>query len=726
MDTAFHQCCKPRWSSDGTLVFVAPGGSASSGSGCLRDVRRPIVSEHLDTHFAKLVTPSNVSCKDANHVLYELTTSQVMSETLKWQRMLTGILSDGEGHPHATMLRNFRFSDFAHHISLETPAAVHEHRVWQLASILFDPITEVPDDVPTPFSKEHEVRYRKDRLSDFWQTLVRADADEQAKHDKSVEVKAITYISGHNIEDACEALVDGKDYKLATIVSRIGGPDWAREDLSKQIDAWRHDSTLAEINEPIRALYELASGNCAVCEGTHAIGSEDRATTFKIASRFGLDWRRAFGLRLWYGILPEEDIDMAVAQYESDISEGREDVKPLPWFQKQNVDMGWTDPTPENREDILWGLLKLYAAQNKDVAVNVADIFAPASVSGNPIDARLSWQLIQLFKARGDVELPIQRVYGDDTLNVSTSSNVEHETDDKALDTMTDDLSLTYAATLETTENWTTAIWLYTHLSSPTLRADHIKRLLSLHASSFSVPESPGSSPALLSDSSPSTYNTLVSDLKIPATWLHLAKALYARSILQSPTLVLHHLLAARDFPAAHHILCTEVAPMAIIARDHDTLREVLGGFEVSGGSGNKKRGKDLVLSSGSKSASSQQREWKLGGAIYFDFVHLLDLRHSHSKAGVEERRAVLKRLVTTLSTLGKRTLGSLTERAAVQEMARLVAEWLDEEVSVSHKGPEGIGRREILGLPIGESGCVSSVVGLAEGYFRGVLAYGR
>ena len=116
-------------------------------------------------------------------------------------------------------------------------------------------------------------------------------------------------------------------------------------------------------------------------EGKTEGGKENKTSTFTIAKRFGLDWRRAFALRLWYGTLDDEPIEMAVAQFADALRDGFDEVKPVPWFVEQNVDMGFKDPEADNREDILWGILKLYASSKLDLPANVEDILAPQNVS---------------------------------------------------------------------------------------------------------------------------------------------------------------------------------------------------------------------------------------------------------------------------------------------------------------------------------------------------------
>ena len=475
-----------------------------------------------------------------------------------------------------------------------------------------------------------------------------------------------------------------------------------REDMAAQIDEWRRLDVLSEIDDSIRAIYELLTGNCGKCEGKLGDGRENKAADFQITSRFGLDWRRAFGLRLWYGTLTDEPIHMAVAQFADDLREGRELVKPVPWFVEHNVNMGWDDPAPETREDLLWGLLKLYAAQRLQVPANVEDILAPQNTSGNPLNARLSFQLLHLLRAREAdddderrVHLPTARssstALSSFTSSMSSAAASPPSGTADPLAALADALTLTYASTLHTPQHWPTALYAYTHLSTVGARSHHARALLALFAPAFdTAPTDP-------------LFRALTTDLSVPLPWLHAAKALQARARGDRAG-ECAHLLEAGDVAAAHDVLCRAVAPAAVVARDYDALRELLGGFENpagsrvdgGGGGGSGDMDVDIAISdaasvgtsgtghggSGGR-AASEVEGWAAGGGIYFDFMRLLDLENggadadAGNSAAVRREMAVLvKRLGRALASVAREGLEGrgLEERVALGEIAGVVA----------------------------------------------------
>lgn len=594
--------------------------------------------------------------------------------TLSLQKQYTKIFTT-DGVPAANLQVDpapIEFSDMANSVTIDTKAGVYEQQAWQLLSLLYDDADKIPEGVKS----EHHETYKKERLSEFWKHLVWDDAQKHASQAASLEERAIAYLSCNDVADACHALLDGLDLRLATMVAQIGGDYSMRQSMVTQIEEWRRLDVLSEMEDPHRALYELISGNCAQAEGKLGTGRENKASTFGIANRFALDWRRAFGLRLWYGILADEPIELAIAQFADAIADGKEDVKPVPWFVRDGADMGWNDPKAKDREDLLWGILKLYAASRLELAANVEDVLAPENVSGHPLNARLSFQLIQLFRSRQEDEreaferkvgMPTVRSNSEEGHRSSFLSTRSPDGKDSQAENplveMSDKITLTYAASLHTSAHWTTAIWVYTHLSSSAMRGHYIRSLLNQFSGAFAL------------EDGNSTYSYLVRDLCIPTTWLHAAAALWAKSegdSLRQAT----HLIKADELEEAHEVLCRKVGPDAIISRDYDPLRELMGGFLPSPS--------NTPISS-TRAVSARHLEpvpgWAQGGQIYFDYIELTDLTGQRSTYRVDEElntriSELLVKLQSALEIAGRDRLAScgLEERVALMEIAGTVA----------------------------------------------------
>ena len=488
---------------------------------------------------------------------------QASADALKTYKAIA-IIDDSEDVPFAVLPKGFSFSDFFDDHNVKSPAVAHEKLVWALASILFDPIV-----MPEGIDDKFEQRVRKDNLSEFWEKLVDQASSRQAALLRSNEEKAIASLCGHRIPDACGHLLEGKDFHLATLIAQIGGGESSRKDIRAQLNEWHESKILSEFTAPIRALYELLAGNVCVCDGTKGAPVEDRIESFIISKRFGLDWRQAFGLRLWYGILPKEDIKVAVQQFAEDLDQDREASKPHTWFVEQKVPTLWEDSNLEDREDLLWGLLRLYTFPDADLEA----ILRPENSQLSPLDTRLSWQLSRTLTSRSGIS------YSEDF-------------NDKA-----DRATLSFAAQLTNEGSWLDAVFVLLHLSSADSRAKSIQDHLAHHAGRIGAEDS-------------QSYLTLTQSYKIPSAWIWEAKALHMRSVKKDPQGEVDCLLKAGSYQEAHRTFTKDVAPKTIIERDYLTLRTLLDGF----------RGKeDSVV------------EWHLGGEIYSDFLDLLEHERTES-----------------------------------------------------------------------------------------------
>lgn len=430
------------------------------------------------------------------------------------------------------------------------------------------------------FSNDHDAndhRARKDRLIQMWKRLCQPSAVKDISSAPNAEEKAVAQLSANNIVEACDELVQGRDFRLAILLAQIGGGQVMCDDMALQVKEWRRLHVLSEITDPIRALYELLSGNTCFCEGVKG-PLEDNAKSFVISERFGLDWRRAFGLRLWYAISAEEPLEVAVKKYAQDL-EGHETKKPVPMFQETQMANLWEDKNRSQREDVLWGILKLYAAaQNNSTLPSIADIVMPHNTSGNPLGCRLSFQLYHALSLR----FP--------------------STDPSNGDQLARDL----AAQLDSMEQWQDAMFVVLHLSDHRERQQVLQSTLALHAHEITDADHP-------------IFKTLTIEFQIPTAWIWEAKALYARYTTQNRVHEVHFLLLAGNWAEAHHRMCTTVAPRAIIEEDLGTLRHLLNAFR-----------------DGKRHVSN----WMQGGQVYEDFEKLANGASGRERTAILRRLA--------------------------------------------------------------------------------------
>ena len=526
------------------------------------------------------------------------------------------------------------FKDIA---TLVQPESIYEKTVWELASILFDDQDSESYGIPAAEKATYDNRIRKDRLVLFWEHLCQDSAKQAVNQATTAEERAIAHLSAHQVVDACDALVQGKDFRLAILVAQLGADETMRTDMEKQLEAWRSLNVLSEVTEPIRAIYSLLAGNTCVCEGKKG-PTEDHARTFVISERFNLDWKRAFGLRLFYAILAEEPIEAAVVKFADDL-QADEGKKPTPWFiEEESPDLPWQDPNPSQREDILWGLLKLYAASKSALPTpSIAETFAPQNATGNPLDTRLSFQLYHALTCRfptAPASAPFQA----------------------------DALAWNFATQLDSAGEWLWAMFALLHLSSAPQRHMAIQSLLAQHAADITT------------DPANEHFQVLTEELQVPADWIYEAKALFARNVEHDHVKEISYLLKAGDWEEAHEVLRKEVGPTTVIEEDWDVLHDVLEAFEP---------GRDFI------------QEWGLGGQVYEDYLSLLT-----GDRNAREKREILARLLGALPSMVQGGKIEFREKVAVQEISGVVGKEvlaMGEEVSSSNTVPFGSSTKDIM-----------------------------
>jgi nuclear pore complex protein Nup98-Nup96 len=414
---------------------------------------------------------------------------------LELQLRASTIKLDEYGVPVAELDGRTLFHHFTELPWAQDAASQHEKSVWALASVLWDPIEE---DANPEGETDHRLNYmrekrRKEKLSKFLEELVEADADDHVHKASTLEETAFAHLTAHRVEQACAALLESGDFRLATLLPMIGGDAISRDLIKKQINEWRKKGVLAEVPIPIRALYELLSGNTCLSEGVKA-PQEDAAQEFFLTQKFGLDWKRGFALKLWYGCAEEDGIGSAVSAYECEMNQWPGNVPaPLPWYhsisQSDNYDT----------LDILWGLLKIYA----DTKFNLEDALSPKSIAFSNLNYRLSWQLRTIFARKAIRDF-------DGNVQVLDDGSEEYVPGPIA-----DQVTIDFAGGLETGGLWEWAIFVLLHLIDTDSRETAIRNILGRHLDELVEVEGPEVAKKL---------DFLENNLLIPQKWIFEAR----------------------------------------------------------------------------------------------------------------------------------------------------------------------------------------------------------
>ncbi|KAJ2906470.1 nucleoporin autopeptidase [Zalerion maritima] len=651
-EQAYHKSIRPTWGPDGTIVFATAPRSLGKSSfrsiekgGLLSVQKGAVSSEHREIRIGKF-------------------SNECSASALREQMSLTKFQSDSRGIPSVKLTGLASIKTIFHEQNSQNLASTHEKLVWELASVLFDDLV-VPADLEG--TAGIETRIRRQQVSRFWQALVDDAASRCVTMGRSSEEKAIACLSGHRIPEACKHLLGANNFRLATLVSTIGTNDKAKADIQEQLKQWQDNKYLSEFSDPIRALYSLLAGEVFVCLGRSIGPVEDRLSSFAISQQFGLDWKQAFGLRLWYALHTKDDVSVAVRKFQADVA--KDEVFPKTWYMEQGIEPIWDDEDKEAREDLLWGLLKLYADPNTDLEA----VLRPENSQLSPLDFRLSWQLGR-------------------ALTASAKASFGPRGNEKA-----DSATISFATQLVNEGSWLEAAFVLLHLSNPEARVQAVKEHLARHAGN-------------IGDGDSESFTKLVSGLKIPAAWVWEAKALFMRSVQCDAASEVQCLLQAGAFNDAHHTFVRRVAPQAIIERDYRCIADLLAQFAGHEG---------------------RIPDWRLGGEVYRDFLRLVGLqsRPEHISgqlvdkllSGLPAMQEHAQGLGAAAGTSGAGNEG-VEATAAIMEMGSIVARTV---IELGRRGQnQDISR--VLGLPLAEDGYLKHSMDLSLAYYKELMAGGR
>lgn len=297
-----------------------------------------------------------------------------------------------------------------------------EASLFRLGHALFDPLDlRLPDDIDNNTRIRVETLRRKLELSNWLQDAVspavEAEVDESFAGQQGWARAVFSLLTGNQVDRACEVALDSSNVKLATLISQVGGDADFRSDIRRQLDIWREQKIDVHVDEHIRKIYALLAGIVDVLEGSKGTGLE-RCPDLSVGK--GLDWKRAFGLHLWFGQSLDASIADSLAAYEELLDEDSPHAAPpTPWYREgvSSPKAAWKLPAEATPPDVLFSLIKLFA--NPDHLLS--DVLTPFSFSPSPSDFRLPWHLYILlsrslrvrdFADRGDTSVDDQRTEG--------------------------------------------------------------------------------------------------------------------------------------------------------------------------------------------------------------------------------------------------------------------------------------------------------------------------
>ncbi|KAK0541807.1 hypothetical protein OC846_006936, partial [Tilletia horrida] len=419
------------------------------------------------------------------------------------------------------------------------------------------------------------------------------------------------------LQRACMAAIDSGDLHLSTLIAQCPGDSEQRDDIAEQLALWRKEGVDSHISRQHLRLYELLSGNVDCAEPARTAANRDQieqVEPFDVAA--GLDWKRAFGLHLWYGTSFESDLREAVDSYDYAVHELRTAPPPLPTY-RAGLHMGELRmrdmvKTRSYDRDHIFELIKLSVDPEHDLETALS----PCNFGPSLTDYRLPWHLYMMLSQALRV-----RSFQDQETVVRADAGLR----DGILrySARADALTANFADQLELEGQWWTAIFVLMHLQGKQSRKKAIQRVLE----------------RCVPDASESEIDYVVDELGVPDAWIQQARAHHLR-YQDERYEEFRSLVLAQQIAEAHEVATKVLVPQAIVRTDHRLVHRVLAFLSARGG--------------------AELAEWNTGGRLYVDYIacvwYLHGLLERRQTEGLDEEDE--ERFLSMAGTIGKIQVG--------------------------------------------------------------------
>ncbi|EIW78425.1 hypothetical protein CONPUDRAFT_156410 [Coniophora puteana RWD-64-598 SS2] len=496
--------------------------------------------------------------------------SSRLSTLLQHHLTHTPITSDQDGVPFADPSSALSFGSFA---SLyPTPDRSYDASLFRLGSALFDEIkVRLGRDITIDISNRITSIRRKAALSSWLEEAVSStvEADLHERPPSRSGAHMFTLLSGNQVDKACDVAMDSGNVKIATLISQAPGDFESKADIQEQLEIWREQRIDVHMDEDIRKIYALLAGSLDVLEGSKG-GNLEQCPDVDLLK--GLDWKRVFGLHLWFSEPLDSSISQVYESYQRTLEEQSPRISPpRPWYTENQQTPPFKLPAPAP-PDGLFSLIRLFA----EPACSLSQILTPLSFSPYPGDHSLLWHLYIIISRSMRI-----RDFSDRAHLGAWQSSSELNGDDISYEghsPSADILASSYSQQLEQLGMLQEAVFVLLHIEGSAGREKAIRDLLSRSADKLDDWTTQG----------------LLGSLRIPKAWINEAKALYA--IYQGQVFDAYTLyMEAGLHQAAHDLAIADLAPEAVIRHDLELLRSLFGKMESRPINGWAQRGKALL-----------------------------------------------------------------------------------------------------------------------------------
>ena len=326
-------------------------------------------------------------------------------------------------------------------------------------------------------------------------------------HDEYMAKSILNFLAGRQLRQAVDVSLKEGEFCLATIIAQSCSIEM-RDQMRAQIEEW--ESLLeSEIKPNLSQLYRLLSGD--VSKGFQTTGSPD-------------DWLRALFEFFWYG---------ENSNTEHYIFRALESYKGSELFRTHPPCLSKDAPV----HHIQFQLMEYFCSGSHDIW----SLVEPLSYSASPMEYSLGWLTLTLLSSL------LQQPYH--TREIVKQEDIDH------FENKFHQLTVGFAAQLESVGMFEWAIYVLNHLPEQRIRSHAVQKVLERNSNQLSASEEIPGSPAL------KIQRFLVDSLRIPESALSLAKSCSDMNAVER----LEMLLDAGMCDEAHSLFVEDIGPPSLL-----------------------------------------------------------------------------------------------------------------------------------------------------------------
>eukprot|EP00042_Codosiga_hollandica_P040406 m.347387 g.347387 ORF g.347387 m.347387 type:complete len:1706 (+) comp55855_c1_seq1:1-5118(+) len=269
---------------------------------------------------------------------------------------------------------------------------------------------------PSPFSQPYaSEQFRKSRLTEWLRRIptrlytgptgVLSDP-QNATDDESALTAIFDSLSVCDLAGAVKTALSKKDYHLGMMISQLFGNEGTKTLVHQQLEYWIKSAATNFINLNRIRIFALCAGRLVLPD-------------LALAVIDGLDWKRAFGLCLWYKCAMSDSIADAVGAFDTICATAYDDFHvnkphPRPAYQRDAAVFAAGSINSSLRslwqgaDDVCYRLLKLYSSSVQN-PYRFESVLVPETHSANLLDLQLSWHLLTILQSSASHSLPAHR-----------------------------------------------------------------------------------------------------------------------------------------------------------------------------------------------------------------------------------------------------------------------------------------------------------------------------